>query len=60
MRRVTLVTLGWSLRAGKSPAFLVGPGACPVRAVADEKARVEDFEQEGGQGQVKLVGVNPR
>jgi hypothetical protein len=30
-------------------------GAGPAGAVTDEELRVEDLQQEGGQGQVKLV-----
>ena len=30
-------------------------GTGPAGAVADEEPRVEDLQQEGGQGQVKLV-----
>lgn len=30
-------------------------GACPVRAVADEEARGEDLQQEGGQREIWLV-----
>ena len=37
-----------------------GSWAGPVGPVADEESRVEDLEQEGGQGQVSLVrGENP-
>ena len=40
--------------------FLGGSGAGPVGPVADEGDRVEDLEQEGGQGQAKLEkGKNP-
>lgn len=57
--RVTLVMLGLSLREGKSLALFGGPEACPVGAVSDEGPRLEDFKQEAGQGQVKVVRGNP-
>ncbi len=51
-----MTTLGSSgLRAGKSPALLVRRGLAPVGSVADEEGRVEDLEQERGEGQVKVV-----
>ena len=56
MRRATRVTLGSpGLRAGKSPAFLALARAGPVRAVADEEPGVEDFQQERGERQARLV-----
>ena len=47
--------------AGGEVAGLLGRSwAGPVGAVADEEARVEDLEQEGGDGQVKILrGENP-
>ena len=56
MRRVTWTTLGWSFAGGKVAGLLGGPWAGPAGAVADEEGRVEDLEQEGGQGQVKILG----
>ena len=69
MRRVTWTTLGWSFAGGKVAGLqpqllevdrvarrLGGPWAGPAGAVADEEVRVEDLEQEGGQGQVKILG----
>ena len=51
---------GLVFAGGEVAGFLGGPGAGPVGAVADEEPRVQDLEQEGGQGQVKLVrGGNP-
>jgi hypothetical protein len=45
---------------GEVAGFEGGAGAGPFGAVADEEAGDEDFQQEGGQGQVKLVrGENP-
>ena len=45
---------------GEVAGLLGGPWAGPVGAVADEDVRVEDLEQEGGDGQVKVVrGENP-
>ena len=43
------------MRAGKSPAFLVARGLARLGALAHEGARVEDLEQEGGDGQVKIL-----
>ena len=40
---------------GEVAGLLGGPWAGPAGAVADEGVRVEDLEQEGGQGQVSLV-----
>jgi hypothetical protein len=51
---------GLIFAGGEVAGFLRGPRAGPVGAVADEERRVEDLEQEGGQGQVSLVrGGNP-
>ena len=51
---------GLVFAGGEVTSLLGGPGAGPVGAVADEEPRVQDLEQEGGQGQVKLVrGGNP-
>lgn len=51
---------GLIFAGGEVAGLLRGPWAGPVGAVADEEARVEDLEQEGGHGQVKLVrGGNP-
>jgi hypothetical protein len=45
---------------GEVAGLLGGPWAGPVGAVADEEARVEDLEQERGQGQVKILrGKSP-
>ena len=45
---------------GEVAGLLGGAGAGPVGAVADEESRVEDLEQEGGQGQVKFMrGESP-
>ena len=45
---------------GEVAGLLGGSWAGPVGAVADEEARVEDLEQEGGQGQVKILrGKSP-
>ena len=49
---MTRTTLGRSLRAGKSPAFLVARGLARSGAVADEESRVENLEQERREGQV--------
>jgi hypothetical protein len=40
---------------GEVAGLLRGSWAGPVGAVADEEPRVEDLEQEGGQGQVKIL-----
>jgi hypothetical protein len=51
---------GLVLAGGEVAGLLGGAGTGPVRAVPDEELGVEDLEQEGGQGQVKLVrGENP-
>ena len=45
---------------GEVAGLLGGSGAGPVGAVADERAWVEDLEQEHREGQVKLVrGESP-
>jgi hypothetical protein len=45
---------------GEVAGLLGGAGAGPVGAVADEESRVEDLEQERGQGQVKILrGKSP-
>jgi hypothetical protein len=40
---------------GEVAGLLRGSWTGSAGAVADEQARVEDLEQEGGQGQIKLV-----
>ena len=40
---------------GEVAGLLGGAWAGPVGPVADEESRVEDLEQEGGQGQVKIL-----
>jgi hypothetical protein len=52
---------GFGVFAGREVAgFQGGAGAGPVGPVADEEAGLEDFQQEGRQGQVKLVrGESP-
>ena len=51
---------GLIFAGGEVAGLLRGPWAGPVGPVADEESRVEDLEQEGGQGQVSLVrGENP-
>ena len=45
---------------GEVAGLLGGAWAGPVGPVADEESRVEDLEQEGGQGQVKILrGESP-
>ena len=45
---------------GEVAGLLGGAWAGPVGTVADEEGRVEDLEQEGGQGQVKILrGESP-
>jgi hypothetical protein len=45
---------------GEVAGLLGGAWAGPVGAVADEEARIEDLEQEGGDDQVKIVrGESP-
>ena len=51
---------GLIFAGGEVAGLLGGPWAGPVGAVADEEVRVEDLEQEGGDGQVKVLrGENP-
>ena len=51
---------GLIFAGGEVPDLLGGPWAGPVGSVADEESRVEDLEQEGGQGQVKILrGKSP-
>ena len=51
---------GLIFAGGEVAGLLGGSRAGPVGPVADEESRVEDLEQEGGQGQVSLVrGGNP-
>jgi len=40
---------------GEVAGLLGGSWAGPVGAGADEEVRVEDFQQEGGDGQVKIL-----
>ncbi|MGZ8749827.1 MAG: hypothetical protein ACXWYP_02995 [Pseudonocardia sp.] len=45
---------------GEVAGLFGGAWAGPVGAVADEEGRVEDLEQERGQGQVKILrGESP-
>jgi hypothetical protein len=45
---------------GEVAGLLGGAWAGPVGPVADEESRVEDLEQEGGHGQVKILrGESP-
>ena len=46
---------GLIFAGGEVAGLLGGPRAGPVGAVADEEAGVEDLEQEGGDGQVKIL-----
>ena len=46
---------GLIFAGGEVAGLLGGSGAGPAGPVADEESRVEDLEQEGGQGQVSLV-----
>lgn len=51
--------LTW-LAGGEVAGLLGGSWAGPVGPVADEEGRVEDLEQEGGDGQVKILrGESP-
>ena len=51
---------GAVLAGGKVAGLLGGSWAGPLGAVADEESRVEDLEQERGQGQVKILrGKSP-
>ena len=52
---------GLIFAGGEVAGLLGGSWAGPVGAVADEESRVEDLEQEGGDGQVKILrGESPR
>ena len=46
---------GLIFAGGEVAGLLGGSRAGPVGPVADEESRVEDLQQEGGQGQVSLV-----
>jgi hypothetical protein len=51
---------GLIFAGGVVTGLLGGPWAGPVGSVADEEPRVEDLEQERGEGQVKVVrGESP-
>ena len=51
---------GLIFAGGEVAGLLSGSWAGPVGPVADEEARVEDLEQEGGQGQIKFLrGESP-
>ena len=51
---------GLIFAGGEAAGLLGGAWAGPVGAVADEEVRVEDLEQERGQGQVKILrGESP-
>ena len=51
---------GLIFAGGEVAGLLGGPWAGPVGAVADEEVWVEDLEQEGGDGQVKILrGESP-
>ena len=51
---------GLIFAGGEVAGLLGGSWAGPVGPVADEEGRVEDLEQEGGDGQVKIVrGESP-
>jgi hypothetical protein len=51
---------GLIFAGGEVAGLLRGPWAGTVGAVADEESRVEDLEQEGGQGEVKILrGESP-
>ena len=51
---------GLIFAGGEVAGLLGGPWAGPVGAVAHEGAGVEDLEQEGGDGQVKVLrGESP-
>jgi hypothetical protein len=51
---------GLIFAGGEVAGLLGGAWAGPVGPVADEESRVEDLEQEGGQGQVKILrGESP-
>jgi hypothetical protein len=51
---------GLIFAGGEVAGLLGGSWAGPVGSVADEEGRVEDLEQEGGEGQVKILrGESP-
>jgi hypothetical protein len=51
---------GLIFAGGEVAGLLRGPWTGPAGSVADEESRVEDLEQEGGQGQVKFMrGESP-
>ena len=51
---------GLIFAGGEVAGFLGGSWAGPVGPFADEEGRVEDLEQEGGDGQVKILrGESP-
>ena len=51
---------GLIFAGGEVTGLLGGSWAGPVGPVADEECRVEDLEQEGGDGQVKILrGESP-
>src|SRR3954452_11682036 len=51
---------GLIFAGGEVAGLLGGSWAGPVGPVADEEGRVEDLEQEGGDGQVKILrGKSP-
>src|SRR5918995_744976 len=51
---------GLIFAGGEVAGLLGGSWAGPVGSVADEEGRIEDLEQEGGQGQVKILrGEHP-
>ena len=51
---------GLVFAGGEVAGLLGGPWAGPAGSVADEEVRVEDLEQESGQGQVKILrGESP-
>jgi hypothetical protein len=51
---------GLVFAGGEVAGLLGGAGAGPVGAVADEEVWVEDLQEKGGDGQVRLVrGENP-
>jgi hypothetical protein len=51
---------GLIFAGGEVAGLLGGSWAGPIGSVADEEGRVEDLEQEGGDGQVKILrGESP-
>jgi hypothetical protein len=51
---------GLIFAGGEVAGLLGGSWAGPVGAVADEEVRVEDLQQEGGDGQIKILrGESP-